>query len=135
MYSQSTNKVNIMTKPLVTRESLQKMLDEADDIKLQHIVGRALVVLFNNQTQDEKHANTTNKDNGIGFTGADAHSGCITAKSYIKNKSLLDWQVERWTRPARSGFSRLTKYHKQLNAAAEVKEYAAKMRTRMENRG
>lgn len=133
MYSQSTNKVNIMSK-LVTRESLQKMLDEADDVKLQHIVGRALVVLFKNQTSDEQSSNTTNKDNGIGFTGADAHSGCITAKSYIKNKSLLDWQVERWTRPARSGFSRLTKYHKQLNAAAEVKESANRIRERMNNR-
>lgn len=119
---------------LVTRESLQKMLDEADDVKLQHIVGRALVVLFKNQTSDEQSSNTTNKDNGIGFTGADAHSGCITAKSYIKNKSLLDWQVERWTRPARSGFSRLTKYHKQLNAAAEVKESANRIRERMNNR-
>ena len=110
-----------MTKPIVTRESLQKMLDEADEVKVQHIIGRALVVLFNNQTADEKLSNTTNKDNGIGFTGADAHGGCITAKYYKKHNSLRDWQVEKWTRRARSGYSRITKYHKQLNEAALAK--------------
>ena len=110
-----------MTKAIVTRESLQEMLDNAEGDKLARIVGRALIVLFNNQTADEKLANTTNKDNGIGFTGADAHSGCITAKTFMKRGTLEDWQVERWTRPAASGFSRLTKYHKQLNEAALAK--------------
>jgi hypothetical protein len=107
-----------MAKAIVTRESLQEMLDTADQQKLARIVGRALVVLFKNQTRDEQLANSTNKDNGIGFTGADAHSGSITAKYFMKHGTLLDWQVERWTRPAASGFSRLTKYHKQLNEAA-----------------
>ena len=110
-----------MTKAIVTRESLQEMLDNAEGEKLARIVGRALLVLFNNQTKDEQSFNTTNKDNGIGFTGADAHSGCITAKTFTKRGTLEDWQVERWTRPAASGFSRLTKYHKQLNEAALAK--------------
>ena len=121
MVSQSTNKVNIMTKAIVTRESLQALLDSEDREKVMHTVGRALVVLFNNQTRDEQSSNTTNKDNGIGFTGADAHSGSITAKTYIKRKALEDWQIERWTRPAASGFSRLTKYHKQLNKKKKKK--------------
>ena len=59
--------------------------------------------------------------NGIGFTGADAHSGCLTAKYFIKHGTLADWQVERWTKLSKSGFSRLTKYHKQLNEIAIAK--------------
>jgi hypothetical protein len=110
-----------MTKPIVTRESLQDMLDNNPQAKVAQVVGRALVVLFKNQTRDEQAMNSTNKDNGIGFTGADAHSGSITAKYFMKHGTLLDWQVERWTRPAASGFSRITKYHKQLNEAALAK--------------
>ena len=106
---------------IVTRKSLQHMLDTADEQRVIHIVGRALVVLFNNQTRDEQSMNTTNKDNGIGFTGADAKAGSITAKSYLKNKTLLDWQVAKWLKVSNSGYSRLTKYHKQLNAAAMEK--------------
>ena len=103
----------------VTRKTLQAMLDNNNPEYVAAVIGRALVVLFNNQTRDEKSMNTTNQDNGIGFTGADAHSGSITAKYYIKHKTLMDWQVERWTKPAASGYARLAKYHKQLNAAAE----------------
>lgn len=121
MVSQSTNKVNIMTKAIVTRESLQNMLDSEDRAYVTKVVGRALVVLFNNQTKDEQSFNTTNKDNGIGFTGADAHSGCITAKTFMKRGTLEDWQVDRWLKRGSRGYSRLTKYHKQLNAAAMSK--------------
>jgi len=102
----------------VTRESLQAMLDNPNKDYVARVIGRALVVLFNNQTRDEQSMNATNQDNGIGFTGADAHSGSITAKYFIKHKTLLDWQIERWTKPAASGYARLAKYHKQLNDAA-----------------
>ena len=104
----------------VTRESLQAMLDNSNQDYVAQVIGRALVILFKNQTRDEQSMNATNQDNGIGFTGADAHSGSITAKYFIKHKTLLDWQVARWTKPASSGFARLAKYHKQLNAAAEA---------------
>lgn len=102
----------------VTRKSLQAMLDNNNPEYVAAVIGRALVVLFNNQTRDEKSMNATNQDNGIGFTGADAHSGSITAKYFIKHHSLMDWQVDRWTKPAASGYARLAKYHKQLNEAA-----------------
>ena len=103
----------------VTRESLQAMLDNPNEKYVAQVIGRALVVLFKNQTRDEQSMNATNQDNGIGFTGADAHSGSITAKYFIKHKTLLDWQVARWTKPAASGFARLAKYHKQLNEASK----------------
>lgn len=106
---------------IVTRESLQKMLDSTNQELVMHVVGRALVVLFNNQTEDEKAENATNKHNEMGFTGADARSGTLTAKSYLKNRKLQDWQVENWTKRGKNGMSRLTKYHRQLNAAAALK--------------
>jgi hypothetical protein len=110
-----------MANAIVTRESLQELLDNSNEKKRAQIVGRALVILFKNQTRDEQAMNTTNKENGIGFTGADAKSGSITGKYFMKHGTLLDWQVERWTRPASNGYSRLTKYHKQLNDAALAK--------------
>jgi len=104
----------------VTRESLQTMLDNPNREYVAKVIGRALIVLFNNQTRDEQSMNATTKENGVGFTGADAKSGSITAKYYIKHKTLLDWQIDRWTKPAASGYARLAKYHGQLNAAAEI---------------
>ncbi len=108
-------------KKSVTRESLQAMLDNPNQDYVIRVIGRALVVLLKNQTADEQTMNTTNVDNGIGFTGADAKGGSITAKYFIKHKTLLDWQVDRWLKPASNGFARLAKYHKQLNEAAKAK--------------
>jgi len=111
-----------MKKPvIVSRQSLQQMLNTADSTKLQHIVGRALVALFQRQTETEKAGNVTDRDNDVGFTGADARSGSLTAKSYIKNQKLEQWQVDKWIKVQRNGFARLTKYHKQLNEIAIVK--------------
>ena len=106
---------------IVTRESLTDMIETANDAKKQAIVGRALVVVFNNQTENEKAVNETNQDNGVGFTGADARAGSLTAKFWLKHQRLEDWMVDNWTRKNVNGVMRLAKYHKQLNAAAEKK--------------
>jgi hypothetical protein len=103
----------------VTRKSITEMLNSPNPAYVQAVIGRALVVLLNNQTRDEQANNTTTQDNGIGFTGADARSGSITAKYFIKHHSLQDWMVEKWTKPNRNGIPRLAKYHAQLNAAAK----------------
>lgn len=103
---------------IVTRESLQAMLDQADAVKRQHIIGRALVVLFERQTQDEKAVNDTKVLNNIGFQACDAKSGSLTAKTYLKRKALEAWQVEKWTRRQASGYARICKYAGQLNEAA-----------------
>lgn len=107
---------------LVTKESLQAMLDAALPEKQIQIVGRALVVLFKRQTAEERKVNTTNVDNGVGFTGADGESGGITAKSFIKHGTLQDWQLERWVRKNDKGYSRLSKYWRQLDEAAKAKK-------------
>ena len=113
------------TAKLVTKQSLQQMIDSSNEAKQIQIVGRALVVLFNHQTQSEKRQSETNEDNGVGFTGADGKGGCITAKSFLKNGTLLSWQLEKWLRKNSKGFSRITKYHSQLNNAATSKAMAA----------
>ncbi len=103
---------------LVTRASLLELLN--DDTKRPHVIGRALVALFHNQTRDEQATNDTKVNNTIGFTGTDARDGSITAKYYIKHKTLLPWQIDNWMKDFR-GFPRITKYHRQLNLAAQAK--------------
>lgn len=107
---------------IVTKDSLQTMLDSDNQTFVMHVVGRALVVLFKNQTESEKSANTVHVDNGVGFTGADGRSGCITAKTYLGRKHLQDWQVEMWTKKNAKGYSRLAKYWSQLDTAAQMKK-------------
>ena len=107
---------------IVTKESLQAMIQKATPDMQKQIVGRALVVLFERQTEHEKSSNTTNVDNGVGFTGADGKSGVISAKTFLKNKTLLDWQLERWLKVQKSGHYRITKYWKQLDDAAQKKD-------------
>ena len=106
---------------IVTKQSLTKMLADANEQKRAQIIGRALVVLFNNQTAAEQSANTTNNNNNIGFTGADARSGSLSAKSFLRNKTLADWQVAMWMKPNKNGTIRIAKYHAQLDAAAQLK--------------
>lgn len=111
-----------MTKPttpkLVTRESLAAMLANENPAYVQMVIGRALCRLLERQTQSEQSHNTTDEDNGIGFAGADARSGSLTAKYFMKHKKLEDWQVARWVKIGANGFPRLCKYHKQLNEIA-----------------
>jgi hypothetical protein len=108
-------------QPLVTRESLQRMIDEADAVKRMHIVGRALTALFARQTQAEQADNVTKVDNGVGFAGCDSVGGSLTAKSYLARQALQPWQVEKWTRTGSNGFPRICKYAKQLDEIARAR--------------
>lgn len=111
-----------MTKKtaIVTRESIQAMLNNPNPDYVALVVGRALVRLFERQTEAEKASNDTNVDNGIGFAGCDARTGTLSAKYFLKHKTLQPWQVERWTKIEASGFAKLCKYHRQLNEVALV---------------
>jgi len=106
---------------LVTKESLIRLLNDPNPAKVQVVIGRALVAIFNNQTKDEQATNDVREFNGIGFTGADGRSGSITAKYFLKHRRLLDWQIERWMKPNRNGIPRIAKYWSQLNKVAEAK--------------
>lgn len=112
---------------IVTRDSLQAMLNDSNATKVMHIVGRALTAIFQYQTENEKVSNDTKDLNGVGFAGCDGRSGSLTAKSYLKHKTLQPWQVERWTKLSeKTGYARLCKYHNQLNTIALLKQQVTK---------
>ena len=113
--------MNTTTTTIVTKDSLIKMLNNPNPNYVAEVVGRALVGIFKNQTDDEKSDNKTTHHNGIGFTGADAHSGSISAKYFIRHGFLKDWQVSRWVKPNKHGVPRIAKYHRQLNSIANQK--------------
>lgn len=107
---------------IVTRDSLQALVDSGDFTKTMHVVGRACVALYKRQTDSEQQGNVTTEHNAIGFSATDAKCGSLTAKSYLRNKRLDLWQVNKWTkRSERTGYSRIVKYHRQLNEVAELK--------------
>lgn len=104
---------------IVTRESFIDMLNNHPD--RAKVIGRALVVIFRNQTNDEQKVNTTKIHNAMGFTPADARSGSISAKYFIKNGTLDGWMVDKWMKLNDVGIPRIAKYHAQLNASANAK--------------
>lgn len=93
---------------IVTRESFIQLLNR-EEIR-EHVIGRALVVIFRNQTNVEKSANVTVNHNAIGFTPADARSGSMTAKSYFKKGSLQSWMIDKWMKHNEKGIPRIAKY-------------------------
>ena len=104
---------------IVTREWLKAYVENQPRHKVEAMVGRALVALMARQTAEEQAGNDTREDNGVGFSGADARSGTLTAKSFIKYRGkLLDWQLGKWTKAASNGYPRISKYHRQLNEIA-----------------
>lgn len=107
-------------KKLVTRESLIALLNSEREKQIQ-VIGRALVILLDRQVEDEKSQKTTKYDNNRGFTPGDAYDGTLTARYFLKHKTLLDWQIDRWMKITATGVPRLAKYHRQLNEAANSK--------------
>ena len=105
-------------KQVVTRDTLRTMLNNPNRKYVETVVGRGLAALLKRQTADEQRSNDTHEWNAVGFSGADAKSGSLTAKAWLKNKSLLDWQLKKWTKLAKNGYPRLCKYAKQLNEIA-----------------
>ncbi len=106
---------------IVTKDSLNKMLNNPNKEFVKQVIGRALVVLYNNQTEHEKNVETTLNDNGVGFCSYDGRMGTFDAKRYMATKTLTDNQVARWLKPNKHGVARIAKYTKQLNDAAEIK--------------
>lgn len=99
--------------PLWTKEAVQNLLATNDKA-----VGRALLVLFNNQTEDERATDQTRHSNRRGFTQADAPRMTSMAK-FFKAKGYLTARQLAWLRGRRSDrfHSRIGKYHAQLIAA------------------
>jgi len=108
----------------VTKSKIIQILESNDRYLIEQYIGRALVALFNRQVEDEKKVNHTRHENSLGFSSADAKDGSITAKYFIKHRSLQDWQIQNWTRDFR-GSPRISKYSRQLNEIAEQKRKGA----------
>ena len=68
---------------------------------------KALVRIYDNQTEDEKSAETTKHNNGVGFTGTDGYFMTSLAKQYIARGSLTDVQMS-------FVFKNMPKYARQL---------------------
>ena len=79
------------------------------------VLYRALVVLYNGQTADEKACGETTHSNGVGFNGVDANILTSFAEFLIKNRFLSDKQkaIAR---------KKLPKYAKQLVRVANEME-------------
>ena len=77
-------------------------------------IGRALVVLWRNQTNDEQVAMDTKHRNMKGFRPSDARAGSSMAEFYMKNGYLTPKQIAYWRRPYKKGGIRIAIYWRQL---------------------
>lgn len=108
---------------IVTHETILNALSDPRPGFKERFIGKALVAIFNNQTEDEQNVNDTKIHNEIGFSASDAYSGSLTAKYFLRHRTLLPWQVEKWLKPIsrKTSLPRIAKYHKQLDTIARKK--------------
>jgi hypothetical protein len=101
------------------------MLDKEAVIKLlatnDQAIARALLVLHENQTADERNSDATRHHNGKGFRPAHAYMGSNMAKFYIARGYLSVKQVAYWRKPNSKGDMRIAIYWRQLIEAAQAK--------------
>ena len=84
------------------------------DVVGMHAIGRALVHLTNRQTADERAAETTRHDNGVGFRSNHGKVGVSMAKYYLRTGRLTEKQTAYWQRETAGGNPRILIYHRQL---------------------
>lgn len=106
----------------ITRDWIKNYIETQPEEKVSNMIGRALVVLLDRQTEDEKVSNDTKYTNQKGFTAFDAKAGSVGAKTFLKYGRLRRWQWEKWAKPVgKKGYPRIAKYAKQLNESAQAK--------------
>lgn len=90
---------------------------ETSDVMLE----RSLLVIYANQTADEQASQSTSKDNGIGFTGADAFILSSFAEWVLKGKDKGIPEGKRMSvKQKEIARKKLRKYSRQLLAAVRV---------------
>jgi hypothetical protein len=77
-------------------------------------VERALVAIFNRQTEDEKRSEDTKHTNTVGFSSSDAKLGTYYAKWVISGRRLTGTHLERARKMAHN-------YRRQLKEQANRK--------------
>lgn len=105
----------------VTKEIVQNLLATND-----RAVARALIVLLDYQTQDEKERQSTSHANGRGFNHVDAPLMTSMAEQIKRGRTLSQKQLD-WLRGVGKARSRIGKYAQQLadHANEHPKEKAA----------
>lgn len=104
---------------MLTKESILELLKND-----KRAVARALVVLHERQTFDEKAQEGTRYLNGRGFRPCHARMGSSMAKQFLRNSFLTDKQINYWRVPDKNGSMRIGIYWAQLleEAALKVKK-------------
>lgn len=104
----------------LTKENIVNLLATNDKA-----IGRALIVLNNNQTADEQIAETVRYQNGKGFRPCHARMGTSMAKFFQERGYLSPKQVAYWRKEDAKGNMKIAIYWRQLIEAAEQKREAA----------
>lgn len=102
----------------LTGTDIVKLLETNDKA-----VARALVVLYERQTEDEKAGENTRHHNNRGFRPCHARMGTSMAKFYLRNGYLSPKQVAYWRKQGKEGM-RISIYWRQLLDAAHRKAAA-----------
>jgi hypothetical protein len=103
------------TASTLTRSDIHTVLNRSDKA-----LGRALLVLMQFQTEDEKATLQSRHLNMRGFKKADAFRGTKDAAFFAENGYLTEEMVSYWRTVTRQG-PRLNIYWRQLLIAAERK--------------
>lgn len=88
VFTSETQLINHMKQALVRHDEENPVLEA----KYRAYRGAALVRIFENQTRDEQVSESTNRFNGIGFTGSDAKFLTSLAKQYQRKGFISDKQ-------------------------------------------
>ena len=104
----------------ITKSRLMWMIDQHG---ANFIIGRALLAIYNQQTQSEQNSTHTHFENGRGFSKPDARVGSIGARMFKAHGTISEWMEKHWLKPtkARGNFPRICKYAAQLNDIANEK--------------
>lgn len=105
----------------LTGTDIVRMLETNDKA-----VARALVVLYERQTDDEKVGENTRHHNNRGFRPCHARMGTSMAKFYLRNGYLSPKQIAYWRKQGKEGM-RISIYWRQLLDAAYKKKSASEV--------
>lgn len=94
---------------MITKEQIIKLLETNDKAII-----RALIVLNNRQTDEEKNDEATIVHNGRGFRPCHARMGTSMAKFYNAKQFLTSKQINYWRVPDKNGKMRIAIYAGQL---------------------
>jgi predicted RNA binding protein with dsRBD fold (UPF0201 family) len=96
---------------------VERVLNSPNPTKRREAVEKAILVLFERQTSDEQDSESTNHNNAVGFSSADARRLSFVAKILKEGKHLKDETVAKYA-------PRVLKYRKQLAVIALEKQAA-----------